>query len=54
MRHAGLASAAAFVGMGSYFEIWEPQALEARKAQARRATAERRGQLRLPAREGLK
>jgi len=54
MRHAGLDGAAAFVGMGSYFEIWEPRSLEARKVQARRATAERRGQLRLPSREGGK
>lgn len=46
MRHAGLDGAAAFVGMGHYFEVWEPRALELRKIQARRATAERRGQLR--------
>lgn len=46
MRHAALDGAAAFVGMGHYFEIWEPRALELRKIQARRATAERRGQLR--------
>ncbi len=52
MRHAGLEGLAAFVGMGAYFEIWEPRALEARKAQARLATAERRGKLRLPPREG--
>jgi len=54
MRHAGLDGSAAFVGMGAYFEIWEPKALELRKLQARRATAERRGQLRLPSREGVK
>jgi DNA-binding transcriptional regulator/RsmH inhibitor MraZ len=52
VRHAGLEGLAAFVGMGAYFEIWEPRALEARKAQARQATAERRGKLRLPPREG--
>ena len=46
MRHAGLEGNAAFVGMGHYFEIWEPQALDLRKIQARRATAERRGLLR--------
>lgn len=46
MRHAGLDGAAAFVGMGHYFEVWEPRALELRKVHARRATAERRGQLR--------
>ncbi|MBP6013003.1 MAG: cell division/cell wall cluster transcriptional repressor MraZ [Alphaproteobacteria bacterium] len=46
MRHAGLDESAAFVGKGGYFEVWEPRALELRKVQARRATAERRGQLR--------
>lgn len=46
MRHAALDGAAAFVGMGHYFEIWEPGALEMRKLHARRATAERRGLLR--------
>jgi DNA-binding transcriptional regulator/RsmH inhibitor MraZ len=52
MRHAGLEGQAAFVGMGAYFEIWEPQALERRKVHARRATAERRGQLRVRPGEG--
>ncbi len=46
MRHAGLEESAAFVGMGHYFEVWEPRALDVRKIQARRATAERRGLLR--------
>ena len=46
VRHAQLDDAAAFVGLGNCFEIWEPRALELRKVQARRATAERRGQLR--------
>ena len=45
MRHAGLEESAAFVGLGHYFEIWEPKALELRKIQVRRATAERRGLL---------
>lgn len=45
-RYAQLEDAAGFIGLGSYFEIWEPRALEVRKVQARRATAERRGQLR--------
>lgn len=45
-RHAQLDEAAGFIGLGDYFEIWEPKALEIRKIQARRATAERRGQLR--------
>lgn len=46
VRYAQLEDAAAFVGLGNCFEIWEPRALEMRKIQARRATAERRGQLR--------
>ena len=41
--HAGISDAAAFVGRGSSFEIWQPQALERYKAEAReRALAERR------------
>jgi len=46
VRHAQLDETAAFVGLGNCFEIWEPRALERRKIQARRAAAERRGQLR--------
>lgn len=46
MRHAALDEAAAFVGLGNYFEVWEPRALELRKLQARRASSERRGMLR--------
>jgi MraZ protein len=46
LRHAQIEDTAAFVGLGNYFELWEPKALELRKIQARRATAERRGQLR--------
>ena len=46
VRHAALDDAIAFVGLGNCFEMWEPRALEMRKLQARRATAERRGQLR--------
>jgi len=45
-QYAQLDEAAGFIGLGDYFEIWEPKALEIRKIQARRATAERRGQLR--------
>jgi len=45
-RHAQLDDAAGFIGIGDCFEVWEPRALEVRKIQARRATAERRGQLR--------
>jgi len=46
MRHAGLEEAAAFVGVGSHFRIWEPKALEMRMVRARRSTAEHRGQFR--------
>jgi MraZ protein len=47
LRHAGLEEAAAFVGVGSHFRIWEPKALEMRMVKARRSAAEHRGQLRL-------
>jgi len=41
--HAGITESAAFVGRGSSFEIWEPDALQRYKAEARqRALAERR------------
>ena len=46
LRHAQIEDTAAFVGLGAYFELWEPKALELRKIQARRSTAEKRGQLR--------
>jgi MraZ protein len=45
MRHAGLEDAAAFVGKGQCFEVWEPRALEIRKLQARRSATENRGQM---------
>lgn len=45
MRHAGIDGTAAFVGMGSSFEVWEPQALEIRKLKARRNVAENGGNL---------
>ncbi len=47
MRHAALDEAAAFVGLGNYFEVWEPRALEIRKLQARRGSAEQKGMLRM-------
>jgi MraZ protein len=41
--HAGITESAAFVGRGASFEIWEPDALQRYKAEARRrALAERR------------
>ncbi len=36
MAHAKLADEAAFVGRGEIFEIWQPAALEAHRAEARR------------------
>lgn len=39
--HAGIDGVAAFVGRGPFFEIWEPQALEAYKAEARRRALEK-------------
>ena len=34
-EHAGIGERAAFVGKGSIFQIWEPDALEAHKEEAR-------------------
>jgi MraZ protein len=44
--HAGLSEGAAFAGRGRYFEIWEPKALEAYKAEARKRAAEQQRTLR--------
>ncbi len=44
--HARLSETAAFAGRGRYFEIWEPQALEAYKAEARQRAAEKQRTLR--------
>ena len=44
--HAKLTETAAFAGRGRYFEIWEPQALEAYKAEARKRAAEKQRTLR--------
>lgn len=44
--HAHLKETAAFAGRGRYFEIWEPQALEAYKADARKRAAENQRTLR--------
>lgn len=35
IEHAGLSEGAAFVGLGTKFQIWEPAALEKRRAAAR-------------------
>jgi MraZ protein len=44
--HAKLTEMAAFAGRGRYFEIWEPQALEAYKAEARQRAADKQRTLR--------
>lgn len=44
--HAKLSETAAFAGRGRYFEIWEPQALEAYKAEARQRAADKQRTLR--------
>ena len=41
IEHAGIGALAAFVGRGSLFEIWDPAALDAYKAEARRRALER-------------
>jgi len=43
--HAGLTDTVSFMGLGPIFQIWEPQAAERRRAQAR----ERARDVRLPA-----
>ena len=44
--HASLNENAAFAGRGRYFEIWEPKALDAYKAEARKRAAEQQRTLR--------
>jgi len=39
--HAGISEAAAFVGRGTSFEIWEPTKLDAYKAEARQRALEK-------------
>src|SRR3954447_11589477 len=41
-QHAAIGEAAAFVGRGRHFEIWQPAALETYKAEARRRALEAR------------
>ncbi|MEE8276941.1 MAG: division/cell wall cluster transcriptional repressor MraZ [Alphaproteobacteria bacterium] len=41
VAHAKLTDSAAFVGRGPTFEIWQPQAFERYKAEARRRAAEK-------------
>ena len=51
--HAGLNGRAAFAGLTDRFEIWSPDRLEARVAEARARAAERRAILKRPPGEGL-
>jgi MraZ protein len=41
-QHAAIGETAAFVGRGETFEIWQPEALEQYKAEARRRALEKR------------
>jgi MraZ protein len=50
IEHAGITERASFVGMGSLFQIWEPETLSRQKAEAR-ARAREQG-LTLPLRRG--
>jgi MraZ protein len=47
-EHANITETAAFVGRGRSFEIWEPQALDRYKTDARRQALEQGGNLRRP------
>jgi MraZ protein len=50
IRHAGLAEAVAFMGIGKTFQIWEPEAARRRSEEARMRARERG--MTLPARAG--
>lgn len=52
IEHAGLENKAAFVGLGSRFEIWNPDRLAERKKNAREYARENKRALRLPPRPG--
>ncbi|WP_142848737.1 division/cell wall cluster transcriptional repressor MraZ [Telmatospirillum sp. J64-1] len=42
IEHAGLSDAAAFVGKGRTFQVWEPEAFKASQEEARRRAMEKR------------
>ncbi|MBN8871305.1 MAG: division/cell wall cluster transcriptional repressor MraZ [Rhodospirillales bacterium] len=42
VAHAGLTETVVFMGLGKTFQIWEPQAAERRRAEARERARERR------------
>ena len=50
VEHAGIGERACFVGMGSRFQIWEPEALERHKAEARARARDKK--LTLPLKPG--
>lgn len=45
LSHAGISDSAAFVGQGDRFQIWEPEAAERYKHEARRRALQHRGRL---------
>jgi MraZ protein len=51
LTHAGITEQIAFVGLGTYFAMWEPKALDARIAEAQREAMKLRGSLQK--REGI-
>ncbi|MDX1483570.1 MAG: division/cell wall cluster transcriptional repressor MraZ [Alphaproteobacteria bacterium] len=52
VEHAGITDAAAFVGRGGTFQIWDPQAFERHQAEARTRVGRRAATLRLAPRGG--
>jgi transcriptional regulator MraZ len=52
IEHAGLTGKAAFVGLGARFEIWDPERLAERKANARNFARDNKKSLKLPPRPG--
>ncbi len=52
IEHAGLSGKAAFVGLGARFEIWDPERLAERKANARNFARDNKKSLKLPPRTG--
>jgi MraZ protein len=51
-EHAGITDAAAFVGRGATFQIWEPAAFERHQGEARARAGRRGATLRLAPRDG--
>lgn len=51
-EHAGITDAAAFVGRGATFQIWDPEAFERHQSEARTRAGRRGATLRLTPRDG--